>query len=409
MPPPRTASLVLVTRDGRVLGRLPPVRAATPWWQDAGPVVEAAGAVFGIEAVILRLLHADLPRPPGGAVVYLAEVREPLPGAAAEQLVPWTEPLDDDPRRLRWASPGGPDADVDWASTILRARGLEPAGPAEQIRTWNLSSIWRLPLRAGSAWLKVVPPFFAHEGDILRRLQGGPVPRLLGHDRDRILLADIPGEDRYDADAPELLEMVTQLVELQAAWVGRSDELLGIRLPDWRGPALSASIAVVLQRRGADLRAADRRLLEAFVADLPARFAAIGSCGIPDTLVHGDFHPGNVRGVAGSLVLLDWGDCGVGHPMLDVAAFLDRIPSDAVDRVCDRWWAAWRTWIPGSDPGRASALLAPIAAARQALIYQVFLDGIEPSEHPYHRDDPPDWLRRTAALVRAEGSSARSR
>ena len=90
----------------------------------------------------------------------------------------------------------------------------------------------------------------------------------------------------------------------------------------------------------------------------------IDACGIPDTIVHGDFWPGNVRGDAGSLVLLDWGDCGVGHPMLDMSAFLDRIPSGAVDRVRSQWLDDWRTAVPGSDPDRAAALLAPVASSR---------------------------------------------
>ena len=400
--PPRTALLVLTLGDGRVLGHLPPIEVATPWWQDARPIIEAAREAFGLEVVILRLLGADLPRPPGGNVTYLAEVAEPLPVAARKRLAPWTEPLVDDPLRLPWAVPGGPDADLQWASGVIRTLGLERAGPAEQIRTWNLSSIWRLPLRSGSAWLKVVPPFFAHEGHIVRLLQGGPVPRLLGHARDRTLSADIPGADRYDAGLPDLLEMVSRLVALQAGWIGRTDELLKIGLPDWRGPALTLALAALVERRGAELAPNDRRVLETFVADLPNRFAAIEACGIPDTLVHGDFHPGNVRGAAGSLVLLDWGDCGVGQPMLDMSAFLDRIPPSAVDRVRSRWQIAWRTAVPGSDPNRAAALLAAIACSRQALIYQVFLDAIELSEQPYHRDDPAEWLARAATLVRAD-------
>jgi hypothetical protein len=48
-------------------------------------------------------------------------------------------------------------------------------------------------------------------------------------------------------------------------------------------------------------------------------------------------------------------------------------------------------------------LLAPVAAARQAVIYRKFLDNIEPSEWPYHRGDPALWLRETAAIVRREG------
>ncbi|TME23675.1 MAG: hypothetical protein E6I75_29140 [Chloroflexi bacterium] len=141
--------------------------------------------------------------------------------------------------------------------------------------------------------------------------------------------------------------------------------------------------------------------LTAFVRDLPRRFAEVVACGLEDTLVHGDFHPGNFRGDGSALTLLDWGDSGVGHPLLDQAAFLDRIPGDALQAVRDHWFRLWRTFAPGSDPAHASALLGPIAAARQALVYQGFLDRIEPTEHAYHRLDPADWLRRTAALVRS--------
>jgi len=42
-----------------------------------------------------------------------------------------------------------------------------------------------------------------------------------------------------------------------------------------------------------------------------------------------------------------------------------------------------------------------VAAARQAVTYQGFLDRIEPSEHPYHRTDPAERLKRVVALIRA--------
>ena len=51
--------------------------------------------------------------------------------------------------------------------------------------------------------------------------------------------------------------------------------------------------------------------------------------------------------------------------------------------------------------------MAPVAAARQALIYQHFLDHIEPAERRYHQADVPDWLARTAALV-ADGAPSRT-
>ena len=140
---------------------------------------------------------------------------------------------------------------------------------------------------------------------------------------------------------------------------------------------------------------------------LPERYAALEACGVPDTLVHGDFHPGNLRGrpargdLRGGedrLVLLDWGDCGVGHPLLDRAAFLSRSPADQRDEVVSRWDEAWRVAVPGCDPVRAGQLLEPVAALRQAVVYDGFLRGIEPSERVYHAADPAIWLRRAAEL-----------
>jgi len=409
--PERRASVVVVARDGTVLGRLPEFPVPTPWWQEAQPVVQGVRDRFGLEIVVLRLLDTELPHPQGGGVTYVAEPRGRVPVDVAARLLPFDGRLDEQPLRLRWATPGGPAEDLAWAEGVLRRRRLERVGHAEQLRSWNLSSIWRLPLRDGAAWLKVVPPFFAHEGDILRRLQGGPVPRLLGHDRDRILLADIAGSDRYDAAPDELPEMVTLLVDLQAAWIGRIGQLRSIGLPDWRGRSLTAGIDEVVERHAATLPADAVAGLEAFIAGLPARFDALAACGLPDTIVHGDFHPGNVRGGgdlrgedgagAGNhaLTLLDWGDCGIGNPLLDLSAFLDRIPAESRSTVRDHWADEWRRHLPGSDPVEAGRLIGPVAAARQALIYQHFLDHIEPTERRYHEADVPDWLLRTAALA----------
>jgi hypothetical protein len=394
--PPRFARLVLVTPDGEVVGALPPFPVASPWWQDAEPVVSAARAHRGTDVTVLRLLEAELPIPHGGMVTYLAEVAHPV---SAEG---WDGTLDDHPLLMTWARPGGPAADLAWAESRLAERGLRRIGPAQQVRTWNLSSLWRLPVEGQTVWLKVVPPFFIHEGRILERLQGERVPTLLAHDGPRLLLAEIPGEDLYRASPSQLLEMVSLLVALQREWSTRTDELPALGLPDWREQPLLPAIARLVERIGPELTRDDRATLDGFVTGLAVRFARVGGCGLPDTLVHGDFHPGNIRGDEESLVLLDWGDSGVGHPLLDEPAFLDRVSAEAVDTVRRHWHAAWSRAVPGSDPDQASSLLRPVAAARQALIYQKFLDGIEPSERAYHAADPADWLHRTAELLRAE-------
>jgi Phosphotransferase enzyme family len=394
--PARRAKVVLVTPDGEAVGALPPIPVATPWWQDVEPVVLAVRERHHLDVTVLRLLEAERPMPPGGTVTYLAEVDHPI---SAE---PWHGTLAEHPLRMPWARPGGPAGDLAWADSALRDRGMRRIGPAEQVRTWNLSSLWRLPIQGQTAWLKCVPPFFAHEGRTLELLQGRAVPTLIAHDGPRLLLAEISGEDLYNASLPRLLAMVSLLVSLQREWFTKADQLLATGLPDWRAHSLTAAIASLVERVAPALSADDRLRLGQFADGLADRLAKVASCGLPETLVHGDFHDGNFRGDGGILVLLDWGDCGIGHPLLDEPAFLDRVAADSLEIVRRHWHSEWARVIPGSDPDRASALLRPVAAARQALIYQGFLDGIEPSEWPYHAADPARWLHRAADLLRVE-------
>jgi hypothetical protein len=397
----RVVELVLVTAAGDLIGSLPPFPVASPWWPEAWPIVQVARERFGIDVVVLRILRADRDAPPGGAVTYLAEV----PASAADGatgLRPWPLPLDDHPLRMPWARPGGPAADIAWADERLAEFGIARTGPAEQIRTWNLSSLWRLPIEGGRVWLKHVPPFFGHEAAIIERLASASVPALIAADGPRSLMDEISGEDMYDAGLPILSRALRILIGLQVGLIGRVEELLAMGLPDWRAPALTTLIADVVDRTSAELAADDRATLGEFVSGLPDRFERTAACGIPDTLVHGDFGPGNLRGGDRSLVILDWGDSGVGHPLLDQPAMFDRMPTDAIEPLRDEWVAEWEAAVPGANPRVAARLLQPVAAARQAVIYRKFLDNIEPTEHRYHRADPATWLARAAQLVRAE-------
>jgi aminoglycoside phosphotransferase (APT) family kinase protein len=117
------------------------------------------------------------------------------------------------------------------------------------------------------------------------------------------------------------------------------------------------------------------------------RLAQIDSCGVPDTLVHGDFHPGNVVGPPEAYVLIDWGDSFIGHPLIDELAFTQRL--DAQDRaVAGRWFVdAWRHIAPGADPARAAELLRPVLPLLAAVMYADFCAGIEPDERIYHESD----------------------
>lgn len=363
----RTVTLALVDPAGQPLGTLDLGTVPTPWWQDVADVVAVAPGV-----TVLRLLTAERPTPPGGALTYLAELHGPPPPALRRHTDPtWTAPH---PLRMRWAHPGGPAAGLTWAGRTL------PVRTAHQVRTWNLSSIWRL--NGGTVWLKEVPHFHRHEAAVLAWLAGPTTPHLIAAAHSRMLLADIPGTDRYGADRTERAAMLSELLHIQTKATHHVPELIGLGVPDQRTTPLLNRITHTIDTARLPRHQRDE------LRQLARTLAELADCGIPDTLVHGDFHPGNVRGDGTHHVIIDWADSAIGNPVFD----LTRMGDD----LTGQWCAHWRRVAPGSDPERAAALAAPLAALRDAATYAAFLANIEPTEHPYHAADVPHAL--TTAL-----------
>ena len=380
-------TLVLVDATGAVLGALPPFAVETPWWQEVGDVVAEARRQHGVEVQVLRLLSAELPHWPGGHVTYLAQVFAPPAAAPA----PVDVDLSPHPLRAPYAVPGGPAASVAWA---LAATGRDDLTAVQQ-RTWNLSMIWRLDAADGPvAWLKQVPEMFAHEPAVLALVDGfapGLVPTVLrAAAPGRMLLAHVPGEDRYGAGPGFCADVARDWHPVQVHFAARIDELLKAGVPDRRFDADRFARVAEPFLDGIDG-------LGELVDELPGRFAAIEECGLPDTLVHGDLHPGNVRADGDTRVIVDWGDATVAHPAYDILRLTEGL--DEPGEVLAEWARRWRSDLPGCAPERAADLLRPVAELRAAAAYADFLDRIEPAERPYHASDVPARLSAAAAAA----------
>ncbi|MEU1963988.1 aminoglycoside phosphotransferase family protein [Micromonospora sediminicola] len=388
----RTVTVILVDAAGRSIGALPPFDVPDPWWQQVDSVVDGARRRHGVEVAVLRLLDADRPAPPGGHVRYLAQVAD----AGAVPLEPVAVDLAPHPLRMPWAEAGGPADSVAWATDELRRLGRPVTAVAQQ-RTWNLSAIWRLDTPLGPAWLKQLPPFARHEPAVLHWLlstseAGGRVEVLAVGGEGRVLMGHVPGEDRYGAGEGERMAIAAGHHAVQVRAVGEVDRLVAVGVPDLRGAGLGRWIRERLA--GHDVTAAGRLL-----DGLDDRLARVRDCGLPDTLVHGDLHPGNVRGDESRRVVIDWADAFVGHPAFDILRLTEDLAPAATDRLVATWADRWRADAPGSDPRRAVDLLRPVAPLRLAAVYAMFLAGIEPSEHPYHVHDVPAALARAAAAA----------
>ena len=375
----RDITLVLMGADGSLLGALPSFPVEVPYWQEVADVLDQAADRYALRPDVLRLLTAERPHPHGGAVTYLAQASPPI-GVALEPVPEDVAALatQDEPLRTDYARPGGPRRSVTWALDVL--------GPvtAHQQRTWNLSTIWRFG-ETPVAWLKQVPTFFAHEGAVLSWLADavpGHVPTVIAvGEEHRMLLEHVPGEDLYEADLGQRDRIVEVAHAAQLAGIDATEHLVTAGVPDRRGRRMAEWL------RDALAGWIDGHPAQALLDGVEERLDAVADCGLPDTLVHGDSHPGNAIGDGERIVLIDWGDSFVGCPAFDALRLGVGLPRQSADDLIAAWARRWQASVPGCSPLRAAQLLRPVEGLFLAAVYARFVANIEPTERRYHEAD----------------------
>ena len=384
----------LVTWDDVYLGAIGPFAVEVPWWVEVEPVVAHLREALGVPVFVLRLLTVEGGEGArdGHVTYHVAALERPAAGLLNPDPVDLAALTGPQALRLPWARMEGIREALTWASDTLRTAGRPLTGPAEQCRTWNLSALFRLPTAKGPAWLKMTPGFATDEASVIAafaRVDPALVPLVIGAAPLRVLLDHLPGEDCWDAPAEIITSAVQRMVAAQAA-LAADPAAFPAGLPDRRAPVLAGQILALLHGPvsgdlSSDEIAAARALL--------SRFRLLGECGLPDPIVHGDFHPGNWRSDGGPPVVMDWAAAHIGNPVQDGLRARDFLPESKRPIAAQAWIEAWTSRRPGCDPARALAVAEPLAHLAYAVRYQEFLDGIEPSERIYHQGDPAASVR----------------
>ena len=332
------------------------------------------------------------------------DVAPPLRPRLAQLLAEWRGEEAVPALRPAWARSGWYAAASAWIGEQLRSLGRPPAGPPEQIRHWSISAVMRTPTAARPTWFKAVFPLFHHEPAVtaaIHRLAPTSVaPVLARDDRAGWLLLDDIGADRIvgHVDGAEDAAACRALVAIQRRFAGREAELVAIGAPRRPVSGLAGEVAGVL---------ADPEMLP-WIPDVAGRCDAlseavaqaageVAALGYPDTLVHGDFHPGNVVLLDGRAVIFDWSDAAIAHPLVDAltwSSWLDRDPERG-DRAWRVFLDAWADVCPPAAANAARQALTVAAAAYHTVSYGAILRGIE----PVRRAELADGLQHYVGLL----------
>jgi Ser/Thr protein kinase RdoA (MazF antagonist) len=157
--------------------------------------------------------------------------------------------------RPAWAREGWHEQAEAWAGM-----------PLEQVNSWPLAAV----LRNGDVWFKAVFPLFHYEPVVTEAIG---MPHVLRSERDRgwMLLQGAHGDEDDHTVALQAIAAVHR------EWSTRIDEALALGAPDRRAESE-----------------------------------------LPHTLIHGDYHAGNVLGST----IIDWSDAAVANPLHDVNHYL---------------------------------------------------------------------------------------
>ena len=272
----------------------------------------------------------------------------------------------------------------------------------EQYASWCGSSLLRIETAGGRRYLKAAPSYFHGEGAVTAMLADrfpDVVPRPVAVDTERgwMVLADF-GDALVGSEALEHWEgALDTMASLQRNSLRFIDELLGGGLRDRRPEMLLLQIQAFADGdRGVIPDGYARRVREA-VPRFAELCAELEAAPIPDTLVHGDFHPNNVVIERGRYTIFDWTDACVAHPFVDLLTFFHTFgpPSTDVevrDRLLEHYLVGWENLMPHDEAETLFRRTEPLLAMHHAISYREILDSLDPTERWQWESHLPWWL-----------------
>jgi hypothetical protein len=305
----------------------------------------------------------------------------PSDGFISSDLAPWTKP--------EWY-----DEALPWI-----AEHVEAAGPWTQVRSWGLSNVLRIPTTDGDVYFKAIahsttieptgpdplPLLFAHEPLFLQKASedhpgGVPAPLAIDSQRAWMLLPDLGTPLAAETDVEVWIDAVRRHARLQRSYVDHPERLLELTCVDRRLAVLDAELERVLGPTPATdrLEPHERAQLPIRAKQLREAISELSSIGLPETLLHGDLHPGNVAVRDSQVLAFDWTDASWSHPFLDLVTFIEeeRSPLSADPRVLDAYLSEWEEYATPTDLRHALDLATQLGALHQTMTYAHLLDHV---------------------------------
>lgn len=349
-----------------------------------------AGRWVGMEGL------ATMPNPTHRALVA-ACLQERLTGQVPAQRTPWAQ--------YGWL------AEVTaWLEATLAAQGERLVEPVELVRSWGLSCVLKGQTAHRTVYCKTAAalPLFVNEAAVvaaLARLFPGSVPQPLAVQLDKgwLLLPELKEIVGWHAPLGQRQAMMADFARLQQTAVAHVPTLLAAGCLDRRLATMPARIEALLtaEQMLATVTAAEQTQLRELIPWLQGLCSQLAALGVPETLVHGDLHGGNVAVENGRFVYFDWTDPCVTHPFFDMVEIFYERETAVQTQLRDAYLAQWTAYASPEQLLTAWSLADILAAIHHGVSYWHIVANIETHEQHQLVWSLPFWLRRLLRLAQA--------
>jgi hypothetical protein len=434
LPQPAESSILLLPSDNG--WTLPYARLEQRLWSpEVWHVNRAMQQQLGLNSIVLRCAGASVDRDARQiTLLYVLEQRDPdwtppsgsrwVDRHALDDLALELEQhdallayFDDHDAALRppWAQPGWFAVAEQWMHQQLDRLGYSLVEPLMQIKNWGISCILRGRSTRGDVYFKVASrrALFGDEPSVMVALaaehpQYVPAPLAIDAEQGWMLLADVGPQLRQTPDAECWKTALRLHSRLQQSFVGRDEHLLAIGGLDRRLERLALQIDALLSNPAVleSMTDQDRRQVELHGARFGALCRELARYELPQTLVHGDLHGGNIALRDDRYLFFDWTDCCLAHPFFDLVTMLDEAEETfaaepRADELRDVYLAEWSGYAPPERLLDIWAMAEPLGAMHQAISYFQIEESLEPASKHELAGSVAYWIRRALQALPA--------
>ena len=306
------------------------------------------------------------------------------------------------PKRPPWSQPGWFDAATEWIESQLENLGHKLTKPVTCIKSWGISCVLKIASTGGNFYLKESStlPLFANEPAVTKGLatlfpDHVPKPVAIHAEKHWMLLKDFGKtiwETKSEADVREAVFRCFGTLQVEA--VTQIDNLLAMGCQDRRLTHLIGQVDALLEDPNIlkKLKDSEVQKLKKRMPQFKAQLHELTTFNIPQTLVHGDLHMGNVAMRDDKYLFFDWTDTCITHPFFDMMGIYNQKDEDLRLQFQNAYLEIWIAFESMDRLQKCWKLAHSLYYLHHAVSYQHITASLETINQP-ELDTAPQFLR----------------